>query len=79
MNKLTWLDKQHYLYGNKGCVWNNTAHIAKSGFDSVGTLCGTPMLATNWVCIEGITKPGCNKCIEIYEKERLKKYEIFIN
>ena len=67
---ITYLDKDHYLYGNKGAVWSNKAHIAKSGTMSGGTLCGVPMLASNWVAIEGITVPGCPKCIELYEQSK---------
>jgi hypothetical protein len=66
---LKWLDDKHYLYGNKGCVWSKKAHIAESGFNNPGTLCGTPMLATNWVALEGIQEPGCPECIEIYNKK----------
>ncbi len=57
-----------FLFGNKGDVWAKTAHIAKSGFHST-SLCGKPMLSSNWVSAEGITEPGCLKCIEIYESQ----------
>jgi len=56
--------KGFYLFGNKGNVWNNTAHIAGEGSC---TLCGTPMLSSNHVRYEGITVAGCQKCIEIWE------------
>lgn len=60
------LKENYSLFGNKGSVWSNTAHIYK-GFE--GNLCGTPALSTNWVRIEGIEVAGCEKCIEAYKKE----------
>ena len=54
------------IFGNKGNVWNNTAHIYK--FDT-GNLCGTPALSSNHARIEGLTEMGCIKCNEIYNKE----------
>jgi hypothetical protein len=59
------LKSGYYLYGNKGCVWTNTAHIYES---SKGNLCGTPALANNWVRIEGVETAGCPECIEKYNK-----------
>jgi hypothetical protein len=53
----------YYLFGNKGAVWTNTVHIAQSG-DAV-TLCGTPMLSSNWASIEGVKEAGCPKCLAI--------------
>ena len=59
--------KQNYsLFGNKGNVWNNTAHIYKNG---TGNLCGTPALSTNHVRIEGIEVAGCQECIKIYRQQ----------
>jgi len=55
----------YMIYGNKGNVWSNTAHIYKSG---TGNLCGTPALATNHARIEGVEVAGCEKCNEIYLK-----------
>lgn len=60
------LKSNYYIYGNKGNVWNNTAHIYKSG---TGNLCGTPALASNWARIENVTHIGCPKCLEQYQKE----------
>ena len=60
------LKANYSLFGNKGSVWSNTAHIYKG---SEGNLCGTPALSTNWVRIEGIEVAGCEKCIEAYKKE----------
>ncbi len=51
----------YYLFGNKGAVWSNKVHIAQSG-DAV-TLCGTPMLSSNWASIEGVKEAGCPKCL----------------
>ena len=48
------------IYGNKGNVWTNTAHIFESG---KGNLCGTPALATNWARIEGVKVIGCPACL----------------
>jgi hypothetical protein len=54
------------IYGNKGNVWTNTAHIYENG---KGNLCGTPALATNWAKIENVTHVGCPKCIEAFNKQ----------
>lgn len=62
MNNTTLLPK-YMLYGNKGAVWSKTIHIAEVGF-SPTTLCGTPMLATNWANYEQNAEAGCAKCIE---------------
>jgi hypothetical protein len=53
----------HMIFGNKGNVWNDTAHIFKSG---EGNLCGTPALSTNWARIEEVKTIGCPKCLELY-------------
>jgi len=55
------------IYGNKGNVWSDTAHIYKSG---EGNLCGTPALATNWAMIMGVENAGCPKCIETINKNK---------
>ena len=65
------VEKGYSLFGNKGNVWNNTAHIYKNG---EGNLCGTPahsgmdlidfyLLSTNHVRIEGIKVAGCEECL----------------
>lgn len=69
------LENGFSLFGNKGNVWTNTAHISKDGAMTGRTLCGTPMLSHNWVRIEGITEPGCEECIKLYEEE-LKQLNI---
>ena len=55
----------YYVFGNKGNVWGNTAHIAKSDF-SGRTLCGVPMLSSNWARIEGVDTIGCPECLARY-------------
>ena len=54
----------HMIFGNKGNVWNDTAHIYKSG---EGNLCGTPALSTNWARIEEVKTIGCPRCLEQYK------------
>lgn len=51
----------YYLFGNKGAVWSNKVHIAQSG--SPVTLCGTPMLSSNWASINGVKEAGCPECL----------------
>lgn len=53
-----------YQFGNKGAVWSNETHIAKSG-DSF-TLCNTPMLSSNWARINFHKEIGCQKCLSKY-------------
>jgi hypothetical protein len=55
------------IFGNKGNVWSNTAHIYKSG---TGNLCGTPALSTNHARLEGVEVAGCPKCNEVYSKSK---------
>jgi hypothetical protein len=56
----------YHLFGNKGNVWNNTAHIYKSG---TGNMCGTPALSTNWAREMEVTHVGCPECIAKYKQE----------
>lgn len=65
--KKTDLKSNYSMFGGKGDVWSNTAHISKDG--SPRTLCGKPMLSTNWVRIEDVQTVGCTKCIELYKEE----------
>ena len=58
------LNSGYYLFGGKGDVWSNTAHIAKSG-QSI-TLCGRPMLSSNWVRISDVKHAGCPNCMVAY-------------
>jgi hypothetical protein len=60
----TELKPNYTLFGGKGNVWSNTAHIYKAG---TGNLCGTPALSTNHVYYEGVTQAGCKECISVYQ------------
>lgn len=53
------------IFGNKGNVWNNACHISKDGHSST-TLCGVPMLSSNWARIEDVQEIGCPDCLGIY-------------
>jgi hypothetical protein len=68
------LKPNFYIFGNKGNVWNNECHIAEAGSFSGTTLCGVPMLSTNWARIENVTNIGCEKCKEIYNKNMLTDF-----
>jgi hypothetical protein len=60
------LKSGYSIFGNKGNVWSNTAHIYKSG---VGNLCNTPALSTNHAYYEGVEYIGCVECLEVYQNE----------
>lgn len=60
------LKSNYHIFGNKGNVWGNTAHIYENG---KGNLCGTPALSTNWARIEKVEHIGCQECLEKYNKE----------
>ena len=68
------LKKGFWIFGNKGNVWSNDAHI----FQSVSslTLCGVPMLSSNWAKIEDVQEIGCKKCLEIYNEKMKTLLEI---
>jgi hypothetical protein len=66
--KVNELKKNHYAFGGKGDVWGNTAHIAKSGDGTYRTLCGRPMLSSNWVRIEQVEHIGCPTCLAKYNE-----------
>lgn len=66
MIKKTDLKINYSLFGGKGNVWSNTAHIYKSG---TGNLCGTPALSSNHVAYEGVEVAGCLGCIGKYKEE----------
>jgi len=68
--KVSDLKSGYYVFGNKGNVWGDTAHIYKSG---TGNMCGTPALSSNWAQIEGVEYIGCPKCLELYKKDRLQQ------
>lgn len=64
--KTTELKQGYSIFGNKGNVWSDTAHIYKSG---TGNLCGTPALSNNWARIEQLEHIGCPECLEKYKSE----------
>ena len=55
----------YYLFGGKGDVWSNTAHLSKGMLAT--TLCGRPMLSTNWVRINEVPEVGCDVCARLFE------------
>ena len=57
----------YMIFGNKGNVWNNTAHAYKSG---TGNLCGTPALSSNHARYEGIEEVGCPECLKLIVKDK---------
>lgn len=60
------------IFGNKGNVWSNMCHIHKYGEST--TLCGVPMLSTNWAELEKIDNVGCKDCKDKYLfNEKTKK------
>ena len=65
------------IFGNKGACFANQCHIFKEGLD-FGTLCGTPMLSTNWAEINKVDEICCSKCLAIYNEQNPKK-EWFID
>jgi hypothetical protein len=58
------------VFGNKGNVWGDTAHIYKSG---EGNLCGTPALSNNWARIEGVKTIGCPECLKTIQSIKHKR------
>jgi hypothetical protein len=54
------------IFGNKGNVWSNTAHIYKNG---TGNMCGTPALSSNWAREMNVIHAGCPECIIKYNQE----------
>jgi hypothetical protein len=60
--KVAELKPNFSVFGNKGNVWNNTAHIYNNG-----NLCGTPALSTNWARIENVEFIGCVECLKKYK------------
>lgn len=63
--KVADLKSGYHVFGNKGNVWADEAHIAKSGMHSE-TLCGVPMLSNNWARIEQVEHIGCQECLALY-------------
>ena len=64
--KTTELKPNYHIFGNKGNVWSNTAHIAENSNHT--TMCGVPMLSNNWAKITKMEDIGCPKCLEEYNK-----------
>jgi len=62
------LRNDFYMFGNKGSVWENKVHIAKSGVGNSTTLCDTPMLSSNWARIENVEEIGCPECLSKYNE-----------
>ena len=58
------LEKGYSVFGNKGNVYANTAHIYKAGH---GTLCKTPALSFNYAGELGMDV-GCKECCKIYKE-----------
>ena len=65
MNKSE-LKPGYYMYGNKGACWSDKIHIAKN--NSSTTLCGQPMLASNWARILKKETIGCANCMTTYKQ-----------
>ncbi len=55
----------YFLFGGKGDVWSNTAHLSHGGMAT--TLCGRPMLSTNWVRINEVSEVGCDECSRLFD------------
>jgi len=55
----------YYLFGGKGDVWSNTAHLSHGGMST--TLCGRSMLSTNWVRINEVQEVGCTECARLFD------------
>ena len=72
--KTSELKAGHSIFGNKGNVWNNNAHIQKNG--DARTLCGVPMLSSNWARIENVEHIGCEECLKKYNSAE-QAFEIF--
>lgn len=64
--KVAELKPKFFAFGGKGDVWSNTAHVGQIG--QARTLCGKPMLSTNWVHIERVENVGCKECLEKYNE-----------
>ena len=55
----------YYLFGGKGDVWSDAAHLSHGGMAT--TLCGRPMLSTNWVRINEVQEVGCAECSRLFD------------
>ena len=61
--KVSELKPNFSVFGNKGNVWTNTAHIYQSG---KGNLCGTAALSFNHA--QDAEVIGCKSCLEKYNQ-----------
>ena len=59
------LKPNYSIFGGKGNVWNNSAHIYQSGN---GNLCVTPALSSNHAG-DARMDAGCEKCCAIYKEQ----------
>lgn len=75
--KVSNLLPNYYLFGNKGNLHNNEAHIARD--IAITTLCGTPMLSTNHCKINNVETIGCKKCIKVYNAEVVYSAEVLLH
>ena len=65
ISKVTAEKNGYYLFGGKGDVWSDTAHLSHGGMAT--TLCGRPMLSTNWVRINEVQEVGCSECARLFD------------
>lgn len=72
------LQEEYFQFGNKGAVATNKTHIALKGMNP-NTLCGTPMLSTNWAAIEKHEEIGCPECLAIYGKPNSEEWQLMMN
>jgi len=72
------LQEGFFQFGNKGAVGTNKTHIALKGFNP-DTLCGTPMLSTNWAQIDKHEEIGCPECLAIYGKPNSEEWQLMMN
>jgi hypothetical protein len=70
------LEEGYYQFGNKGAVFSNKTHIAYKGSE---TLCGTPMLSSNWARIDKHEEIGCPECLTIYGKPNTEQWNDIMN
>ena len=71
------LQNDYSQFGNKGAVWSNKTHIAKNNEST--TLCGTPMLSSNWARIKKHEDIGCLECLAIYGKPNSEEWNLMMN
>lgn len=71
------LQQGYFQFGNKGAVFTNKTHIALTGTGST-TLCGTPMLSSNWATIDNHDEIGCPKCLAIYGKPNSEEWNLMM-